>query len=179
MFKRIFAVLVASVLCMTISSCGKDGEEQVSEVTAATTADGKKIIKMYAWLVTDDKLYSAVADFNKKSSEYRVELTEYVNEYKDEPLVRLNTDITTGNVPDILVVHRAMPVKSYIGKGLFADLYEFIDSDPELNREDFLDSIFRAYERDGKLCELVPEFYIETVTGKTSLVGGKQGRTAE
>lgn len=179
MFKRIFAVLVAAVMCLTVSSCWNGGEEQVSEVTVATTAEGKKIIKMYAWLVTDDNLYGAVADFNKKSSEYRVELTEYVNEYEDEPLVRLNTDITAGNVPDILVVHRAMPVKSYIDKGLFADLYEFIDSDPELKREDFLDSVFRAYERDGKLCELVPEFYIETVTGKTSLVGDKQGRTAE
>lgn len=179
MYKKIFAAFTAAVLCLVISSCGKGGVEQLSEVTEATTADGKKIIKMYAWLVTDDKLYGAVADFNKKSSEYRVELTEYVNEYKEDPLVRLNTDITTGNAPDILAVHRAMPVKSYIDKGLFADLYEFIDSDPELKREDFLDSVFRAYERDGKLCELVPEFYIETVTGKTSLVGGKQGRTAE
>ncbi|MDE6599072.1 MAG: extracellular solute-binding protein, partial [Oscillospiraceae bacterium] len=179
LFKKILAVLTAAALCLMISSCGKGGEEQVSEVTAATTADGKKIIKMYAWLVTDNKLYDAISDFNLRSSEYRVELTEYVHKYKDEPLIRLNTDITTGNSPDILVVHQAMPVKSYIDKGLFADLYEFIDSDPDLNREDFLDSVFKAYERDGKLCELVPEFYIETVTGKTSLVGDKQGRTAE
>lgn len=178
LFKKIFAVLTAAALCLTFSSCGKGGEEQVSEVTAATTEDGKKIINMYAWLVTDNKLYDAVSDFNKRSSDYRVELTEYVHKY-DEPLIRLNTDITTGNPPDILVVDPAMPVKSYIDKGLFADLYEFIDSDPDLKREDFLDSVFRAYERDGKLCELVPEFYIETVTGKTSLVGDKQGRTAE
>lgn len=178
-FKKISAALLTAALCMTVSSCGKGADEQVSEVTAATTADGKKIIKVYAWYVTDDELYGRIYDFNYKSTEYKVELTEYVNAYKEEPLIRLNTDLTTGNVPDILVVHQAMPVKSYIDKGLFADIYEFIDNDPDMKREDFLGSIFRAYERDGRLCEIVPKFSIETVTGKTSLVGDKQGRTAE
>ncbi|MCM1024530.1 MAG: extracellular solute-binding protein [Prevotella sp.] len=171
------AILAAAAMCLTFSSCAKGGEE-IPE-PAAVTEDGKKIIKVYAWLVTDDGLYSAIRDFNAKSSEYKAELTEYASTYKEEPLIRLNTDLTTGNAPDILVVSQAMPVKSYIDKGLFADIYEFIDSDPDMKREDFLESVFRAYERDGRLCEIVPEFYIETVTGKTSLVGDKQGRTAE
>lgn len=178
MYKKIFAAFTAAVLCLGISSCGKNGKEQVLEVTAATTADGKKIIKMYAWRVVNDKqLYDCINDFNRINADYRVELTEYINEY-DDPLIRLNTDITTGNAPDILVVSREMPIGSYLNKGLFADLYEFIDNDPDMEREAFLESIFKAYENDGKLCELVPQFSIDTVVGKASLVGDKRGRTA-
>ncbi len=179
MCKRLLAVITAAALCLTVSSCGKGGEDRVSDVTAATTADGKKIIKMYAWRIINYKqLYDCINDFNKTNTDYRVELTEYINKY-DDPLIRLNTDITSGNSPDILVVDHAMPIGSYLKKGLFADLYEFIDSDPDMERGDFLESIFKAYENNGKLCELIPQFSIETIIGKTSLVGDKQGRLAD
>lgn len=177
MYKKIFAAFTAAVLCLGISSCGKGGDEQVSETAAETSADGKRIIKMYALRGDDISLKKSITDFNMKNPDYRVELTAYINEYKEEPLTRLNIDITTGNAPDILVVETAVPVKSYIDKGMFADLYEFIDSDPELKREDLLGSVLRAYENDGRLCMLVPQFYIETVMGKTSLVGDRQGMT--
>ncbi len=45
MCKRLLAVITAAALCLTVSSCGKGGEDRVSDVTAATTADGKKLSK--------------------------------------------------------------------------------------------------------------------------------------
>ncbi len=36
-------------------------------------------------------------------------------------------------------------------RGLIEDIYPYIDSDKELSREDFLTSVLKAYEIDGKL----------------------------
>lgn len=176
MFKKILAAFVSAAMMLAMSSCERNNNEQVSET--AVMEDGKKIVKIYASYSPYDDLYSDIASFNRKSSAYEVQLTEYQKEF-EEPLKRLNTDITTGNPPDILIIDNTMPLKSYNDKGLFADLYEFIDSDPDMKREDFIGSFLKANETDGKLFKISSDFYIETVIGKTSLVGEKQGRTAE
>lgn len=177
--RKIFAAVMSAAMVLAISSCGKNQERQVPNITVAQPANGKKIIKIYSWLILDYKLYDSISDFNKRNTEYEIQLAEYNEGSYSDRITQLNLDITSGNIPDILVVEESMPVKSYIDKGLFADIYGFIDNDPDIKREDFLDSVFKAYERDGKLYEVVPEFSIGTVEGKTSLVGEKQGRTAE
>lgn len=174
--RKVFASVMSAAMVLAISSCGKKDNEQVPEISV--TEDGKKVVKVYADYNLYDNLYSQIAEFNKKSSEYEVQLTEYFKEF-EEPLTRLNMDITTGNQPDILILDAALPLKSYTDKGLFADLYEFIDSDPDMKREDFIGSVLKVGEADGKLFKISFDFYIDTVVGKTSLVGEKQGRTAE
>lgn len=175
MLKKFLAAIMAAAMVLAISSCGK-GEPERPE--PELTEDGKKIVKLYVYFNLYDELYSQIAEFNKKSSEYEVQLTEYSKEF-EEPMTRLNTDITTGNTPDILILDSSMPLKSYNDKGLVADLYEFIDSDPDMKREDFIGSFLKADETDGKLLKISFDFYIDTVVGKTSLVGEKQGRTAK
>ena len=176
MLKRFLAAVLSAAMILAMSSCGKNNNEQVPDI--AVTEDGKKIVKMYADINLYDNLYSQIAEFNNKNSEYEVQLTEYCKEF-EESMTRLNTDITTGNPPDILILDGALPLKSYNDKGLFADLYEFIDSDPDMKREDLIGSVLKANEADGKLFKISFDFYIDTVVGKTSLVGEKQGRTAE
>lgn len=175
-FKRIFAVLTAAALLLAMSSCGGD---EAKRPEPELTEDGKKIVKIYALWVseTDTELYGNINDFNKASKEYEILLTDYKD--FDEPLTRLNTDITTGNSPDILICTNGLPLKSYNNKRLIADLYEFIDSDPDMKREDFLGSFLKACETDGKLLKTASSFYIDTIVGKTSLAGEKQGMTAE
>lgn len=180
MFKKIFSVLLTSALCLTVSSCGKNEGGQVSEGAAGVTEDGKKIIRVCSLLAADDDLQSRIVSFNKNSAEYTAELTEYSDADYFDAVTRLNLDITTANAPDILVITSPKSYTySYMDKGLFADLYEFIDSDPDMERGDFLDSVLKAGEKNGKLFSFAPKFYINTVVGKTSLVGDKQGRTVE
>lgn len=176
MLKKIFTVLTAAAMILTMPSCGKNEDEKTPELTE----NGKKIVKMYAlWAdETDTELYGNINAFNKASKEYEIQLTDY-KEF-EEPLTRLNTDITTGNSPDILICTNGLPVNSYNNKGLTADLYEFIDGDPNMSREDLLGSFLKACETgDGKLYKTASSFYIDTLVGKTSLVGEKQGMTVE
>lgn len=124
-----------------------------------------------------------VVQFNKTNEKYRIQIRDYSQYNTDEDytvgLTRLNTDIASGYVPDILVMDTSLPVESYISKGLFEDLYGYIDKDEELNKEDYFQNILRAYESNGKLYQLVPSFSIFTVAGKTSDVGAEPGWTLE
>ncbi len=126
---------------------------------------------------------SAVADFNRNNENYTIYVTSYSdsNDTTDwsAALTKFNNEILAGNVPDILLLNSDMPYDSYASKGLFTDLYELIDNDPELTRESFMPNVLRAMERDGKLYEMTPSFSIQTYAAKTSLVGTECSITME
>lgn len=137
----------------------------------------RKLIKLFA-LYLDTDVKRRILDFNKNSLEYEVELTSY-NDYEDGA-TRLNNDMIAGNLPDIIVLDTYnLPVDSYISKGLLANLYDFMDKDETINKADYLENYFKAYEINGKLYEIVPNFTISTITGKASVVGETQGWTMD
>ena len=152
----------------------------LTEADPSTLPD-RKLIKLYSlWLDFDVK--RQIIEFNKNNPEYEIELTSYSeyagNSYEDA-VTKLNNDMIAGNLPDIIVLDSNLPVDSYISKGLLANLYDFMDNDETINRDDFVESVFKAYETDGKLYELVSGFNIATMTGKTSEVGEASGWTVD
>lgn len=124
-----------------------------------------------------------VIDFNKNNGTYRIKIMDYSEYNTDEDysagITKLNTDIASGKVPDILLLDNRLPVNSYVSKGLFEDLYPFMEADEEIKKEDFFPNILAALEVNGKLYRMVPNYTICTAAGKTSLVGTEQGWTIE
>lgn len=123
-----------------------------------------------------------IVKFNKSSQEYRIQMLDYGVMYNTPEdyqagAIRLNADIASGNIPDILMISTDIPAKSYMSKGLFTDLIPFIENDEELSMEDLLPNIVNAYSVDGHLYQLVPQFSIMTVFAKTSEVGSEPGWT--
>lgn len=131
----------------------------------------------------DDTVRRQVVKFNKENEQYRIQIKDYSKYNTEEDYsqcyIKLNADIVSGNVPDILVTDDNIPVESYIAKGLFEDLYPFIDADEEMERSDFMANVFDALSVDGKLYQLVPSFNVLTVAGKTSDVGEESGWTLD
>ena len=126
----------------------------------------------------------AVANFNKSSEKYRITIQDYDSLYGSDTdylagANRLNGDIVSGRIPDIVLINSNMPVESYISKGLFADLKPFIEKDEEIELSDLLPNIVEAYSVDGKLYRLVPYFSISTLVAKTSDVGSERGWTVQ
>lgn len=154
---------------------------RLSKVDPADVKD--KVVLKLACYGNLYEVRSKVIDFNKTNEEYRIQITDYSSYSEDGDwnagITRLNSDIVSGNVPDILYLNSSMPVSSYISKGLFADLYPFIDKDPDMNREDFFSNILEAFSVDGKLYQLVPSFNVMTVVGKSRYVGEKMGWTVD
>ena len=54
------------------------------------------------------------------------------------------------------IYHRKFKTK---GSGYFEDLNQYIDADPNFNRDDYYDNILRAAEVDGKLYQIPEGFY--------------------
>ena len=143
----------------------------------------KKVLTL-ACAGLDWDIRSRVVKFNKSNEEYRISIQDYASLYNSESdyqagINRLNTDIASGKVPDILVLNDSMPVESYISKGLFEDLNPYIDKDNELDRNNYMPNVMEAYSVNGKLYRLVPSYMVSTLLAKTSEVGEDRGWTVQ
>ena len=114
-------------------------------------------------------LQQQIVDFNLASDEYRIRFVDYTRYNTDDDpdagQTRLGDDILAGNVPDVLIADQQFSVSKYVSKGLFADLYTFIDKDESMKREDFLQNMLAGCEIDGKLCEIPTSCYIQGLIG--------------
>lgn len=127
----------------------------------------------------DWEIKSRIIAFNKANADYRISILDYYSDSGDYDagISKLNTDIVSGKVPDIIVLNENMPVDSYINKGLFADLMPFIEKDEEIDEADLMPNVIEAFSKDGRLYQLVPGYTIRTLAAKTSEVGAERGWT--
>jgi len=140
------------------------------------------IVLTYAAMWLNSDVRSAIIKFNRSQEEFRIQVKDY-NQYSTSDnwmagYEKLNMDIVQGNVPDIINLE-GLNIENYINKGLLADVYKFIDEDPELSRDMFLQNVLDAASRDGKLYQVIPTFSIFTVIGKSKIVGNQPGWTME
>ena len=118
------------------------------------------------------------ASFNASNEEYYVEVTDLMSSFPniDDRLKDLSTRLAAGDGPDIICFNGLDPAP-YGRAGALVDLYELIDSDPELSREDFV--ALGAFESGDELWSLAPCFTISTCVGLESVVGDGLGWTFE
>lgn len=126
----------------------------------------------------------SVVKFNKTNENYRITIQDYSSLYGSETdynagINRLNADIVSGKVPDIIQVNSLMPFESYISKNLLEDLKPYIESDTELDINQFMPNIIEAFSVEGRLYRLTPSYTISTVIAKTSDVGEERGWTVQ
>ena len=181
---RAFGALEDGRLLAATSSWGENGSEV--ELIYLTRKKGsevpeKKILTL-GTLSLDYEVRRRVIDFNKTNQEYRIEIKEYLSDYSMEgyadAIKQMNTEIISGNCPDIIDV-TDLNMQKYITRGVLEDLYPYMDADEEMSREDYLDNILRAYETEGKLYALPPSFYIDTIIGKQADFGERQSITLD
>lgn len=143
----------------------------------------QKTVLTLATMYTDYDLRAAVINFNKKNDKYRIEVKDY-SEYSTEGdyyagLLKLSTDIISGNVPDILGVS-SLPYKQYITKGLLEDLYPYIDADENIGgRDALMTAVLEALETNGSLYQISSSFSVSTAIGSSKVVGEEMGWTVD
>jgi ABC-type glycerol-3-phosphate transport system substrate-binding protein len=125
---------------------------------------------------------SAVVQFNTASNTHRIHIVDYsifnTSADDNQGITRLTIEIVSGRIPDIIALS-GLPFRQYAARGLFADLGVFLDNDPEINREDLIESVLRAAETDGILYRISPTFYIYSIIGNPKIIGSDQGWTVE
>lgn len=134
----------------------------------------EKTIITIGMLYTDYDIRSKIIEFNKTNEQYRIRMIEYY-EYNNETdwnagLKMLNNDIITSNAPDIIVIDTAMPVESFLEKGVFLNLTPYIEADAEISKEDMAPNVLALGSVGDDTYILTASFMVSTMAMKASLV---------
>ena len=177
------ACIVSSTQIAAVIS-GTDNDYTLAVLTKVPPKDvaDKKVITMGCTYI-DYRVRSEVIKFNKSSSDYRIKILDY-SQYNSEDdynagLTKLNTDIVSGNTPDLMILDSSMPSDSYISKGVLKNLDGYFKKDEELQKNKYLTNILEAFQSNGKMYTVMPSFSIYTVAAKTKDVGNVSGWTME
>ncbi len=116
-----------------------------------------------------------IAEFNKSNDKYKVKIIE--SDYFDNLNNYDNIDkmLSSTSIPDIVCVTPEINMNRYIEKNLFIDLYEFINTDDEFKKDDYIKNIFELFEKEKKLYQLTPMVSFSTIVGRSSDVGNDLG----
>ncbi len=167
------------------SDYGDDGifRERVCALTKIPPEEVKEKTVITIACAYTSAIRERILAFNRESAEYQVKVIDYSvypSYPTNEQLTRLNLDIISENAPDILYLDgfEGM-VDDYIRQGLLEDLNTWIDADPEIDRADYLNNVFEAYEVNGGLYELPTSFIVQTLSADREIVGSEPGLTME
>ena len=165
------------VIMVTESTTGLQKLHVLTPVDASTIKERKEL-KLSCYYM-DANTRRQIIDFNKNNEEYKIIATDYskYDVYSDDissasqGSSQFNTDIISGNVPDIVILSGDMHPENYVGKGIFEDMTSYLEKDPELAGREFLTNVFDAVNPWGGLYVMTPSFTLEAMLGKTELIG--------
>lgn len=114
----------------------------------------------------------AITSFNRYQDEVTIEPIVYVEGWDyDAGYGKLMLDIMQGKAPDLITVYDDNLARN----GTYSDLYAFMQEDAEMKKEDFVSSVLRVYEVNGRLYAIAPSFLVHTMWGAGSTVNGRKG----
>lgn len=123
------------------------------------------------------RLRTNVHEFNSFSDKYYIDIDDYTNggEYSaDQAVIRLNTQIMSGNLPDMICFSSISP-NAYIAKGYLADLSSFLSKDSDISMGDI--AAVNALDSAGGVYYISDVFTLETTVGQFSRFGDRYGYT--
>ena len=128
-----------------------------------------------ACLYLPSTLRAQILAFNRASDKYRIVVRDYSEYNTDEDytagLTKLNTEILSGNVPDMICTNQ-LPVAQYAAKGVLEELWQYIDADPELSRDQLLTQPLEAMQTGDGLYQITDSFAISTAVALGKVVDG-------
>ena len=95
-------------------------------------------------------------------------------------LLKLNTELLSGNLPDLIDVSGGeLPVAQYAAKGFLEDLMPYLNRDSAVSPNKLMESVLNAVKTDGKLYQLPTSFQVVSAAGKREIVGGYESWTTD
>ncbi len=181
-------IIIVNVLALLITGCGVSDNQigQEKETNSFLQEDAikpgeteKETVTLGVTMIVQD-LEKIVTEFNRHSSEYKVEIVDYFNQTGDydEAIEQLKLDVVTRTAPDIIAVS-GIDYSMFSEKGVLADLYDFMSDDEEISKDMLVQSVVMAYEDGGHLYSIAPNFQIHSMWGYGDVIGRQSGVTFE
>lgn len=132
----------------------------------------EKLLKIYS-LEENSAVRQAISEYQKKNSEvyieYEIGISEESGMTKEDAIRNLNTQILSGEGPDILLLD-GMPIQSYMEKGILADLNEMLAKD--FGQDAFFENIINTYSKEDKIYAIPSRFQIPVLYTEKSVAEG-------
>ncbi len=123
-----------------------------------------------------------IVAFNRQSEKYRIEVKEYgdAGTSFEDKVNLFQTELTSGQAPDIIdLTYCPLSFETLVSSGAIADLNPYLDGDNKIAREDYVESVLKSYERDGKMYAIMPYYGVDVIVGKVSDLGENTTWTVE
>ncbi len=150
---------------------------QQSEYTVITEGETEKKHLTLGIMSLSPQMRKIIASYNRYQEEVTLEPIVYMEngdwDY-DGGYQRLTLDLIQGRTPDLICTD-GLEYENLARMGAFSDLYLFMQEDGVLNKENLISSVLGAYEMNGHLYTMAPEFIIFTMWGAESTVEGREG----
>lgn len=172
--RRRYTNLVAMFFLITILvSCSNS---QPSESTSVSNIPENREILTFAYVDSsvDSSCYSSeIESFNESQDVFFIQEVNYMPKEGEDllsPEEKLWNELTSNSGPDMIdLMSFNIDVRDQVFQPYLEDLYPYIDSDPELSREDFIPTVINAYEVDGALYSTFSSLTINTVAVSNSV----------
>lgn len=132
----------------------------------------EQTLEIYS-LEENASIKQAVSDYQKNHSDvyikYEVGLSEGSGMTKEDAIRNLNTELLSGEGPDIILLD-GMPVESYMEKGILADLSGMLSENFE--QDTFFENIVSTYKKDDKIYAIPTRFKLPVVYGDKAVMDG-------
>ena len=135
----------------------------------ANTIIEREIITFGGVGVNSTPLLDMVTEFNSQSDTHQIEVANY--SYDD--MNHLRTKFIAGRGPDVFILSGFAGIELFLALSespYLVDLYQMIDADPDISREDFFPTVLSTWENSrGELVRIAPSFSIQTIIGMQSV----------
>lgn len=143
---------------------------------------GKPYIEVASFGIPASDFVDYIVEYNLRAdSMARVRLHDYSDEVeagsgsKQDFVEKYYFELLSGNSADILC--NFSEFSQFNTEDVLVDLNTFIDGDKGLNRDEYFDNVFRAFETDGKLFQIPVSFEVQGLLGNKELIGDRTGWT--
>jgi VCBS repeat-containing protein len=138
-----------------------DGKLTRYDFTLKTpTDDDREVLNVTVIGYIEEDLIEAIGAYNRTNLNNRIIIDEMDSDDYHETF---NKKVLDGSIGDIIIPPRHQDLDTtYTDKGVYEDLYSFLDADKELSREDFFPNVLSAMEIDGHLYGIWRLFTVQT-----------------
>nr|MBQ8251845.1 hypothetical protein [Lachnospiraceae bacterium] len=116
-------------------------------------------------LYADEEVKAEAYRFNKSQDKYQVVVRDYSS--GENPHTDMYRDLMAGQCGDIVDLSGLSSGK-YMNKGWFVDLYERMENDPDVSKDDFAGHLLKIMETDGRLYHISPTVGMNVVIARSS-----------
>ncbi len=143
---------------------------EITQVNVAYFSDWQNTLPKY------------VVDYNKSHPTVRIASEDYSAYNSDGDLMKAANKLVTEMLtniytPDIICMRYGEykwmenTIMQLIDNDLCADMYQFIENDPDIKKDDIMGAVINTFEIDGELKAVMPSFSVKTLVAPKSEVG--------